>query len=369
MLKDYMGIVDLNEREDNLKNLTRNRTVASIPIAGRYRIIDFVLSNMVNAGIQNIGVFTKSKSRSLVDHISGGRPWDLDRKNGGLFVFNFGYGNPSLEDVEMFKNNLDYLELSKENNVILSSSYMICNIDYEEAVKYHESCGNDITIIYTKAKNCAVNFLDCDTLNMDSTGKIISVGKNIGVHDNNNICMEMFIMKKQTLIELIYKCVDTGICRKIKHAIYRTIDDYKVGTYEFKGYAKCINNIQAYYNFNLDCLDIKVSKELFFNNGLIYTKVKDEAPTKYCESSKVTNSLIANGCIIEGEVENSIISRRVHVKKGAVIKNCIIMQNCIIGKSAELINIITDKNINVGDNKCLRGDEEIPLVIEKVHAI
>jgi glucose-1-phosphate adenylyltransferase len=366
MLKDYMGILNLNEKEENIKNLTRSRTVASIPVAGRYRIIDFVLSNMVNAGIQNIGVFTKSKSRSLMDHLGGGKPWDLDRKNGGMFVFNFGYGNPSLEDVEMFRNNIDYLQLSKENNVILSASYMICNIDYIQAVKHHEQSGNDITIIYKKAKNCAVSFLDCDVLNMDKDNRVLSVGKNVGVHDSNNISMEMFIMKKHVLVELIYKCITTGICRKVKHAIYRTLDNYKVGGYEFKGYVECINSLQSYYKFHKDCLDVKVSKELFFNNGLIYTKVKDEAPTKYAEGCKVTNSLIANGCIIEGTVENSVISRRVKVKKGAVIRNCIIMQNSIIGEGAELTNIITDKNITVGNEKVLRGDEEIPLVIEKV---
>ena len=365
MLKDYIGILDLNEKDDNIGNLTRRRTVASIPVAGRYRVIDFVLSNMVNAGIQNVGVFTKSKSRSLIDHLSGGKPWDLDRKRDGMYIFNFGFGNPSLEDVEMFRNNIDYLQLSRQNNVILSPSYMICNIDYIEAVKHHEQSGNDITVIYKKADNCTKSFIDCDVLNINEEGKIISAGKNIGVQDKNNICMEMFIMKKDIFIELIYKCVTTGLCRKIKHAIYRSLEEYKVGTYEFKGYVECINSIKAYYKFNMDCLDMKVNKELFFNNGLIYTKVKDESPTKYSEDCSVSNSLIANGCIIEGTVENCIISRRVKIAKGAVVRNCIIMQNCDISEDAKLTNIITDKNVCVGKGKKLKGDKEIPLVIEK----
>ena len=154
-------------------------------------------------------------------------------------------------------------------------------------------------------------------------------------------------MKKQMLVELIYKCITTGVCRKIKHAIYRTLDEHKVGAYEFKGYLQCINSIQSYYNFNLDCLDINVSRELFFNNGLIYTKVKDEGPTKYVEGCKISNSLVANGCIIEGEVENSIISRRVKIKKGAKVKNCIIMQNSVIGPESEISNVIIDKNITI----------------------
>jgi glucose-1-phosphate adenylyltransferase len=365
VLKDYMGILDLNEKEENIRNLTRNRTVASIPMAGRYRVIDFVLSNMVNAGITNVGVFTKSKSRSLIDHLSGGKPWDLDRKREGLFVFNFGNGNPSLEDVEMFRNNIDYLHLSKEKHIILSSSYMICNIDYEEAVKFHEKSGKSITAIYKKADNCTTAFIDCDVLNIDDSGRVVSVGKNIGVQNINNICMEMFIMKKDTFIELVYKCVTTGAFRKVTHAIYRNLEEYDVAAYEFKGYLECINTIKSYYITNMDCLDPKVNKELFFNNGLIYTKVKDEAPTKYSEDSVVSNSLIANGCVIEGTVENSIIFRRVNVKKGAVIKNCIIMQNCDIGEDARLTNIITDKNVAIGKGKKLKGDKQLPLVIEK----
>jgi glucose-1-phosphate adenylyltransferase len=365
MLKDYMGILNLNEKDEYIRSLTKNRSIASIPLGGRYRVIDFVLSNMVNSGVENFGIFTKSKSRSLVDHISGGKPWDLDRKRDGIFLFNFSYGDPSIEDVDMFSANIDYLKLSRQSNVILSSSYMICNIDYNEAVKYHEDSGNDITVIYKRADNCKSSFMDCDVLNIDENGKIISVGENIGVDESNNICLEMFIMKKKLFIDLIYRCITTGMYRKIKHAIYKNVHEYKVGTFEFKGYVECINSIKAYYKSNMDFLNPEVSKELFFNHGFIFTKVKDEAPTKYTEESNVCNSLIANGCIIEGTVENSIISRRVVVKKGAIVKNCIVMQNCVIGEGTKLRNVIIDKNTNVGKDKKLRGDREIPIVVEK----
>ena len=365
MLKNYLGILNLNEKEGNIQNLTRKRPVASIPLGGRYRIIDFVLSNMVNAGIQNVGVFTKSKSRSLIDHLSGGKPWDLDRKREGMFIFNFSNADPSIEDVEMYRNNIDYLQLSRQKYVIISSSYMVCNIDYTDVAKFHEQSGRDITAIYKNADNCRKSFIDCDVLNIDENNRVLSVGKNIGIQDNNNIGMEMFIMEKETLIELIYKCITTGIFRKIKHAIYRSLEQYDVIAYEFKGYLECVNSIKSYYKANMDFLDVKVSKELFFNNGLIFTKVKDEAPTKYTNDCDVSNSLIANGCIIEGSVENSIISRRVVIKKGAVVKNCIIMQNCEIRENANLTNIITDKNVIIGQGKRLMGDSEMPLVIEK----
>lgn len=366
MLKDYMGILSLSEDETSIKSITKSRTLASIPIGGRYRIIDFVLSNMVNAGIQkNIGILTQTKSRSLLDHLGSGKPWDLDRKSHGLFIFNFGASRTMLEDVEILKNNIEYLYESKETHVIFSSSYMICNIDYEQAAKYHEVSGSDITMIYTKTNDGKKKFLGCDVLNIDEKQRVHSVGKNIGAKNENCISMEMFIMKRTTLIDLVHRCVMTGYCRTVREAINQMVKDGFVNAYEFTGHVECINSLNAYYKANMNMLNLKVNKELFFEHGPIYTKVKDEAPTKYAQDSRVANSLIANGCIIEGTVENSIISRRVKIGKGAVVRNSIIMQNCKIEEGAVLEHIIVDKNVMIEKNKELKGDQEFPLVIEK----
>lgn len=365
MIKDYMAILNLNENETNIKSLTQNRPLASIPIGGRYRIIDFVLSNMVNSGIHKIGVFTQSKARSLVDHLGSGKSWDLDRKINGLFVFNFGVLNSFLDDIEMFKNNMEYFYKCVQNKVILAPSYMVCNIDYKDAIKYHESHNGDITIIYKKIDNGTSNFLECDVLNIDENNRVLSVGENIGIDNKNNISMEMFLMDKETLINLIHESVKSGECRNLKDAIYKKTSDLKIMAYEFKGYLQCVNSINTYYKANMDMLEMKITNELFFNKGLIYTKVKDEPPTKYAESSKVSNSLIANGCVIEGNVENCIIGRRVKIEKGAVVKNCIIMQNSEVKADAVLSHIIIDKNVSIGEKRELKGDKDFPLVIEK----
>jgi len=364
MLNNYMGILNLNENETNIISLTKNRPLASIPIAARYRIIDFALSNMVNSGLKNIGIFTQSKSRSLVDHLGSGKPWDLDRRLNGLFVFNFGIGSNSLNDAEMLWNNMEYLYRSKEKNVILSPSYMIGNIDYIKAVKYHEEKNQDITVIYKNVKSDIKHFLNCDVLNIDNNS-VLSVGKNIGACYNLNISMEMFIMKKDLLIALINKSIQAGCYCTIKDVIYRSIKDLSVTAYEFTGYLKCINSISTYYDANMAMLNLKTTKELFFSNGPIYTKIKDEPPTKYSLESKVKSSIVADGCIIEGSIENSIISRAVKVHKGAVIKNCIILQNCEIRENSKLFNVIMDKNVIIDNDKQLNGDSEFPLVIEK----
>jgi glucose-1-phosphate adenylyltransferase len=362
MLKDYMGILALNENDDGLKRLTKNRTIASIPFGGRYRVIDFALSNLVNAGITNVGIFAETKSRSLLDHIGSGKPWDLDRKNNGIFLFSY---NGCTDDMKLLQHNMDYLYKSKENNVIISPSYMICNLDYEKASQFHEQSGKDITVIYKSINSENHLFNDCDLLNINDEGRVISVGKNIGAPSDCKISMEMFIMSKQVLIDLVLKGIKTGMYTTLKDAVYKNINNFYINGYEFNGYAACINSINSFYRANMDMLNLEINRDLFFKNGKIYTKVQDEAPTKYENTSKVSNSLIANGCVIEGTVENSIIFRRVKVEKNAIIKNSIIMQNCIIDENAKLYNTVLDKNILVERDKDLRGHESMPLVLEK----
>jgi len=365
MLKNYIGMLMLNEQEDNIKSLTKSRPIASIPIGGRYRIIDFVLSNMVNSGIHNIGIFTNTKSRSLVDHVGSGKPWDLDRKINGLFLFNLTSERSQLRDIDVLSGNMEYIYRTKQEYVIISSSYMICNMNYNEAAKYHEESGSDITLIYKKTNNGKKHYVNCNTLYIDEDNKVLSIGKNIGAEEKLNISMEMFIMKKSTLIDIVNSCIQTGSYNSIKTAIYNEVSKFNVNAYEFKGYLQCVNSLQNYYKTSMDMLNAKITKELFFNNGLIFTKSKDEAPTKYFNGSEVTNSLISNGCILKGKIDKSIISRRVTVEADAVLKNCIIFQNCEIKKGCKLTNVIIDKNTVINENTVLEGDEEFPVVIEK----
>ena len=365
MLKNYIGILTLNEQEDNIKSLTKTRPIASIPIGGRYRIIDFVLSNMVNSGIHNIGIFANTKSRSLVDHLGSGKSWDLDRKINGLFLFNFTSDRAQVSDIDVLSDNIEYIYRTKQEYVIISPSYMLCNIDYNEAAKFHEESGSDVTLLYKKTNNGKRHYINCSTLYISEENRVLSIGKNIGAEDMLNISMEMFIMKKSTLIDILNKCIQSGNHNSIKAAIYNCTPELNINAYEFKGYLQCINSIKNYYKTSMDMLNAKVTKELFFNNGLIYTKGKDEAPTKYFNGAKVNNALISNGCILKGSIEKSVISRRVTVHEGAEIKNCIIFQNCEIKKGCKLTNVIIDKNTIISENTVLKGDEEFPVVIEK----
>lgn len=365
MHKKCMGIINLDENEDRIKQLTRDRPLASIPLAGRYRIIDFILSSMTNAGIENVGIFTRMQSRSLMDHLGNGRPWDLDRKIGGLRVFNFTGLEPSIDDIYIFANNIDYLYRCSQEYVIFASSYMICNIDFREAMEYHTDSGNDITVIYKRVDDADGHYLLAETLGIDRHGRVVSVGRNIGDSKDASICMEMYIMKRDLLIDIIRGCITTGKFRKVKNAIYNSLEEYRVGAFEYKGYLRCINSLESYYKTSMELLDHNIYRLLFLSNRPIFTKTGDEVPARYLKGSSVKNSIIGNGSLIEGSVENSIIFRKVHVGKGAAIKNSIILQGSIIGEGSKLTNIITDKYTEIAPDKELKGDEEIPLVVEK----
>ncbi|MGL5574371.1 MAG: glucose-1-phosphate adenylyltransferase subunit GlgD [Sarcina sp.] len=368
-MKNCVGIINLDEKENRMGELVRNRPLAAVPIAGRYRVIDFMLSNMTNAGIESIGIFAKNKSRSLMDHISNGKPWDLNRKRDGLRVFNFADKDPSYDDVHGFCDNLEFAKLSKKEYVLLAPSYMIANIDFNEVMKTHRKNNDDITIVYKGIEDAKTNFLGCDVLNISNTGKVLSVGENIGSDKKANINMEMYLMRTDLFIDIVYACIKNGNIRKVKNYIKYNTENLKVGSYKFEGYLTCVNSLDSYFKMNKDILDKTVTKELFYGDRPIYTKTKDESGTKYGEKSKVVNSIIANGSFIEGTVENCVISRRVYIGENTVLKNCVILQNTKIGDSVKMENVITDKNVTIRDGEILKGDNATPLIIKKKYKI
>ena len=364
-MNNCLGIINLDGNENKMGELVVNRPLASVPIAARYRIIDFVLSNMTNSGIDCIGIFAKNKSRSLIDHLTNGKPWDLNRKKDGLRVFNFGEHDPAYEDVHNFAENIEFLKYSRKEYVLFAPSYMICNIDYNEVIEAHKQSGKDVTIVYKNVKKPQNSFDDCKVLNFDDLGDVISIGENIGRNEEVNVNMEMYIMKTYLFIDIIHECIRTGMYKKVKDYIKENLNKIRVGGYEFKGHLECISSLKSLYDANLALLNRRISKEIFSEDRPIFTKTKDEAPTHYTGDSNVVNSIIANGCYIKGSVENCIIGRRVFVGEGVKLKNCVIMQNSVIGDGSVLDNVIADKGTEIKAEEKLIGSQLYPLFIKK----
>jgi len=370
-MKDVLGIINLHENEELLREITRLRPLAAVPFGGRYRIIDFILSNMVNSGISNVGIVVKQQYRSLMDHLRSGKEWDLARKRDGLFILpppdHVHYANSIYKgDLEHLHNQLDFLNRSSQQYVLIASSHILYNMDFGEAFQFHLDKEADITVLYKDEPVSPENRFSLATVvAVNSDGRVTDMGIKTGRIHGGKIGLEAFIMSKKLLLQITEDCVSRGEFDLAKEGIIKNLSRYKVYGFGFKGYMAKINSIQAYYQANMDLLNPGIWYELFNKSGPIYTKVKDEAAANYREDAAVSNSMVANGCVIEGQVVNSIVFRGVRVHRGAVIKNCIIMQNSEIGNNAVLENVICDKDVKITADKRLISDKNYIMVIEK----
>lgn len=368
-MKNVIGIINLHENEEFLKELTRHRLLAALPFAGRYRLIDFTLSNMVNSGIQNVGILVPHKYRSLMDHLRSGKEWDLARKRDGLFILppNQSYNTSGVTkgDMDHFYQHLDYIKRSSQQYVLITNSKMVCNMNFRKALQFHIDEGADITVIYKPQASCSAEFPRPTSIRCQE-GRVIDMEVNPGdAAPDSDISMEMYIMSKSRLISLVEGCVSRGEMDFVKDGIIKNLARLKIMGYPHHQYVGKVNSIQSYYRHSMELLKPESRRQLFDINNPIYTKVKDEAPANYREDACVKNSLIANGCIIEGKVENSVIFRGVTVRKGAYIKDSIIMQKCNIGAGSVLDSVICDKDVTIGEGRSLKGERNYLLVIEK----
>lgn len=360
-----LGLIFSNIHDNNVPELTSKRTVASIPFGGRYRLIDFALSNMVNSEITKVGVITKSNYRSLMDHVGSGKDWDLARHYGGLYIlppFDNQGGSLYTTRLEALKNVVGFLAGSKEDFVVMSDSDMVCNIDFKPILKRHIEVNADITLVYVKKQRKEVHGSNNSFLTIKD-GRVESLTFDSDKKEVNlytNIC----IVSRTLLINLINETLSRGNSHFIKDVIIPHISNLRIYGYEHNGYYEEMSSLQKYYDESMRFLKREVRDEVF-RTASVYTKVKDSTPTRYGINSVVKNSLVADGCDIEGEVYNSIVFRGVKVAKGAVVKNCILMQNTIIGENANMNCIITDKNVIVRDRRNLSGCEVHPFFVSK----
>ncbi len=369
-MRDTMGIIYTGDSNVSLQELTLKRSVAALPFGGRYRIIDFILSNMVNSGINNVGIITQNNYHSLMDHLDTGQPWDLDRKKGGLFILppyvsheNRGWYRG---DIEAFHSNMSYIRKSPQKYVVLSGSSMVCNLNYYGAMEFHKANNADITIIYKEMKKADKELLSKHTIiNTDGDNRITDLEVNPTNPVSNKLCMEMYIIEKRLFEYLVDECEARGRFDFIKDALRRNLNKLKIYGYPYDGYLANMDNIQSYFKHNLELVKPENFYELFHDSGLVYTKVRDEVPAKYGMNAKAENSLVADGCVINGQVENCVLFRGVKIAEGVVVKNSVIMQDAEIQERVVLENVILDKEVIVRKGKHLVGQECYPVVIRK----
>jgi len=362
---NIMGIIFANLHEKLISELTEVRIMGAVPFGGKYRLIDFPLSNMVNSGINKVGVITKNNYQSIMDHIGNGKAWDLSRKQGGLFIL------PPFTDQSNYSNRVSmlnsirpFLENSKQEYVVISDCDTVCNIDYQDVCRKHLENGADITLVY-KRDQLPEKLHDPTVLSFDNKGKVIDVQINNNITGSCSYYTNMLFIKRELLMELIDKCISNNTLNFKRDIIQGEYKQLNIFGYELKGFSPVIASMSDYFNANMALMKEDVRADLFNSDQPIYTKVRDDMPTTYGLGSKVKNSLIANGCNIEGEVENCVLFKGVHIGKGTKVSNCVIMQDTKIGADSNLSYVIVDKDVTIKDERTLMGFLSYPVYISK----
>lgn len=356
-----IGLITANYSTKFPSALTDSRPAASIPFLGRYRAVDFALSNMVNCGIRTLGMIMPYNYRSLIDHVGSGREWQLTRKSGGLFILpGSAFGTSRTGGRFLLRDlihNKIFLERDAADYVIVSAANWIYNMDYNELIAAHAESGADITVVTQAARDKDVDV--CALEVVDGRVKGIKHGTVFG----DTAFLDCFVVGREKFIEILdwYAANDY---LDLFEALAGEYDRVNVQAYDFEGYAAPIFNKDTYYKANMDMLDPKITHELFSVRP-IATKAHDNQPAKIVSGAKITNSRVSGSCRIYGTVINSILGRGVVVEKGAVVKDAIIMQGCTIKSGAHVEYAIVDRNNVIAEGTEFCGTEANILIKDK----
>ncbi|WP_214860885.1 glucose-1-phosphate adenylyltransferase subunit GlgD [Exiguobacterium sp. s161] len=362
MKVDLLGVINLSGEEGFFKELTEHRNLAAVPFAGRYRLIDFTLTNMVQNDIANIGVFTLEKYRGMMDHLGSGKEWDLDRSNGGLYIFPPALSQDANEfrgDLSNFHLHRDFFLRSKENYVVVSGSNILSAVDYRDVLREHKESNADITVVYTKRElPCKY----CRPIRFGEQNRVTAIGSRGFQPTDETFYMETVVLSKNLFVRLIDEAIARGEYDLLQSIIRSQLNRLHVHGYEYRGTSQVIHSLRSYYRESMLLLEQWGAINDFQH---VYTKIKHEPPTRYLPGSAIKNSLVANGCKLEGTTTDSILFRGVKVGKHARIKNSIIMQKSVIEEGAVVEYAILDKEVTVKRGQVIRGTVEEPIVIKK----
>lgn len=375
---DVIGIIFPNSYDPLIPELVSVRLMASIPFASRYRIIDFILSSMSHSGIDNISVVVNKNYHSLMDHLGSGREWDLVRKNGGLHIFppfaEKQVGGPYVGRASALASLLGFLKSQKEKYVVMSDTNVVVNFDFNAMIRAHEDSNADLTIAYNE-QELPKELLDYPTNDQIfyytfdiEQGRIRKVSINPKTEGVQNTSMNIFVIEREKLIELVSNACMEGRSFFMRDVIMPQLGKLNVQAYKYTGYVARISGMRSYFEENMKLLD-DYNLEALFSAAPIYTKIRGDNPTHYKDGAKVQNVMMADGCVIEGEVENSVIFRGVKVGKGARIRNCILMQDTVVEAGANVEYLITDKNVTISAGKEMKGTDTFPVYIEKYKTV
>ncbi len=368
-MNDLFGIIFTGDNSPALGDLTRSRSDAALPIGGRYRIIDVLLSNLVNAGVGNVGVLCQRNYHSIMDHLGNGREWDLSRKRDGLFILPPYVSSESHGEysgvLDALNSNINYIRRSNEKYLALIGSSTIYNVDFERILDYHIAKGADITIMSTRLRQGEPLPADQTYIEVAGDGRITDIEIAPKLPHYSAMLVNTLIVEKGLMLYLLDAALAHNRSDIMRDLLQRNITEYKIYAYEHEGYVRHISTAEDFFRMNMDLLDRDIRRELLMGERPVRTKIKDEVPAKYLGDAHAANCLLADGCIIAGTVSDSVLFRGVQVGENTRIRNSIIMQGSYISEGCELENVILDKNVFVKPGQKLMGTPAFPIIVRK----
>ena len=368
MRADTMGIVFSNISDSLIPSVASLRCMGSVPFAGKYRLIDFVLSNLQYCGVTKVGIITKRNYHSLMDHLGSGKPWDLARKRGGVFVFppfaTSGSGVYSGR-VDALSGVSGLLRQSREEYVVLSDSSFVVNCDLEAMMERHIETGADITIAYTNSTT--PNAIHGGTMafsKLAADGRIEEI-KMLPAGEQARFSVNIAVIRRELLLSLLKDAVSRNLMSVARDFLQKSTDSMRLYAYELPDPVYCVDSMRSYFETQMKLLDPEVRRQLFNGHHRVNTAVTDTAPARYGEQAKVVNSVVSDGCVINGDISGCVLGRNVVVERGAQLKNCVIMANTKIAKNVKLSYVMTDKNVTVSEGITLTGSQSYPIYLEK----
>lgn len=366
---NLMGIIFANIYDSSLGQLTNKRTIASLPFGGRYRNIDFCLSNMSNSAVSHVGIITKYNYQSLMNHIGSGQDWDMELGEGGLeFLTPFAQGHSGSYrgKLDALNSAMDFLSLATEEYVVMADGGVLCAMDYRRVLDEHIASGCDVTVV-VKDGICNGNKQVDLALLLGERGEIEDMAVDFAADERYHASMGVFVMKRELLIECTKSAVSHAMYRLERDMIMRGFfsGELKIGAYRYDSVALFNESPKEYYRNNLALLDWNVRNTLFHSEQTIYTRVRNEVPVYFGGHAEIDNCIVGDGCILNGKAVHSVLFRGVKVDKGASVQDCVIMQDAVIEEGAEVKCCILDKNVHVRKGTKLCGTPDHPVIVER----
>ena len=367
MASKVLGIVNQEPSYVHVEGLEDYRPVSATSVLGRYRVIDFAMSNFANSGIQNINIYIKNRPRALIEHINGVN-YNINSKRGKIRILppDKNYSSELYNtDLRAMQDNIQYIDDANAAYVVIAPSHFIYTQDFNKLIDAHIKSHNDITVLYQTVNNADRNFVMCDQLDLDANEKVTSIHRNRGKNKRAIISLETYVMSKSLLLDLIQDGLNMSAVYSLRDIIVENVHKLKIGGYMHAASAYCISSLMAYYNSTMHIRRENEVKALITDEWPIHTMSYDSCPTLFNESATVKGSIIGNGCQIEGTVINSVIGRNVIIKKGAVVKDSIISPNAFINKNVYLDKCVVDGYAIITHTKELIGKEDTPLYVAR----